>query len=1371
MPFSSRLLNTGSLQIDGANFDEISLDSGSVQFNGSTQYLSVPSNAAFGFGTGDLTLETWIYPTALGAFNGIVDFRNNNIHLLVKSNGAVEFGDGTLNFLTSAASTIAINNWYHIAVTRIAGATKMYVNGTLVVSATNQTASLTANTGLVGKTIDNRYFTGYISNVRIVNGTGIYTSNFVPPQAILSTTSITPGSIGLNGTNQFLSTPATGSLANNAFFGTGKTFTVEAWIYQTSTISTSGKFNIVLGDASGSTGSNMCWNVGTDSTNTPCIAWYDGSSKQATGSTPLTTNTWNHVAWVSTAGTVTIYVNGVSQSLTGTTTLTNSTQTAGIVVGVDRNSYWGGRITNLRATTTAVYTGNFTPPTAPLVPISGTILLLLANSANTLVTDSSSSPFTITNNNTATFVSSTGFATPVNTTSLLLNVTDSTNFIKDNSPNNFTLTNTGTATWIGVGPFNLTGTPPAQRSTADGKSYQVSTQVDDTTLTSGSVQFNGSTQYLSLANDTSNQMGTGDWTAEAWIYITSYTLLNSVWAKGGTTTDWFVGTRASTGVLYCGIGTTDYFATTGPVVSLNVWHHIALVRSGTTLSTYLDGVLGNTLTGVTQNFASTGELRLGRGRDTSTNYLTGYISSARLVKGTAVYTAAFTPPQFILPAINGTSLLLNAVNSDQLVTDGSPNNFTVTNNGTATWSPTNPFNFGGGGSISFNGTSQYLTVTSPGTAFSMGTGDFTIEAWIYNTSTAATSKQIFSNWASGANSYQFYLRTNNRLVWQIFSQSSPDVASLAVTPNTWTHVAWSKSGTVAYLFINGVLSDTTTGVTLSANGTAGPYVGGQGAAELFPGYITNLRVIKGVALYTSSFTPPRQTLKAVSGTSLLLNVLNATNFIKDSSTNNFTMTNTGTATYSSTVAPGLGAPALRSISEGTTETLSDLDEATLSSGSIAFNATSYLNPGSNAAFAFGTGNFTIECWFYAFYIGNNMTLLDTRNPDTSNAGWDLTVQSNGKMLFGTNSVAYINNGTTTLAANTWYYISVVRDSTTQIRMFLNGVQEGSTYTASATQNFTNTAFQIGTGANGTTNGLITNVRLTKGVALNVQTTPFQSMLTATANTSILLNVVNSTNFIKDGSPTNATVTNPAATLATWVNSSPFNQGINGGAINFAQPGGGATVQYLISPASSNLNLGSSNFTAEGWFLSSPYQFDSLNNIIGFRSTSYPFGPFFLCLSSTSTLNLYSSSNGTTWNLANAVSLGTINIGTWNHIALVRNGNSMQAYVNGVATGSAINTTSVTFSQTSAPFTIGGNNYLSNDQFAGLITNVRLVIGTAIYTANFTVPTAPLTAVSGTQLLLSANTSGTVATDSSTNNFSMTNTGSVGWIGTGPFNGQ
>jgi len=216
-------------------------------------------------------------------------------------------------------------------------------------------------------------------------------------------------------------------------------------------------------------------------------------------------------------------------------------------------------------------------------------------------------------------------------------------------------------------------------------------------------------------------------------------------------------------------------------------------------------------------------------------------------------------------------------------------------------------------SVQFNGTSQFLTVTSPGTAFSMGTGDFTIEAWIYVTSTAATSKQIFSNWQSGADSYQFYVRTTNRLVWQIYTQNSPDVAALAIQPNTWTHVAWSKSGTVAYLFINGVLSDTTTGVTNSANGTgSGPYVGGQGASEYFPGYISNLRVVKGTAVYTGAFTPSTtgplpatqsantygNPSTAISSGTSLLTCQSST--IIDNSTNAFTITNTGTATVSST---------------------------------------------------------------------------------------------------------------------------------------------------------------------------------------------------------------------------------------------------------------------------------------------------------------------------------------------------------------------------------------------------------------------------------------------------------------------------------------
>jgi hypothetical protein len=85
---------------------------------------------------------------------------------------------------------------------------------------------------------------------------------------------------------------------------------------------------------------------------------------------------------------------------------------------------------------------------------------------------------------------------------------------------------------------------------------------------------------------------------------------------------------------------------------------------------------------------------VGRYNGTPFYYFPGYISNLRVVNGTAVYTAAFTPPQSILPAISGTSFLLNVVNSANFIQDNSPNAYTVTNNGTATWTATGPFNQG-----------------------------------------------------------------------------------------------------------------------------------------------------------------------------------------------------------------------------------------------------------------------------------------------------------------------------------------------------------------------------------------------------------------------------------------------------------------------------------------------------------------------------------------------------------------------------------------------------------------------------------------------------------------------------------------------------
>jgi hypothetical protein len=70
----------------------------------------------------------------------------------------------------------------------------------------------------------------------------------------------------------------------------------------------------------------------------------------------------------------------------------------------------------------------------------------------------------------------------------------------------------------------------------------------------------------------------------------------------------------------------------------------------------------------------------------------------------------------------------------------------------------------------------------------------------------------------------------------------------------------------------------------------------------FNGYISNFRVVKGTAVYTSAFTVPTNPLTAISGTQLLLNTTNDVNFLKDSSTNNLTIINNGAVT-SNTLNP------------------------------------------------------------------------------------------------------------------------------------------------------------------------------------------------------------------------------------------------------------------------------------------------------------------------------------------------------------------------------------------------------------------------------------------------------------------------------------
>jgi hypothetical protein len=122
---------------------------------------------------------------------------------------------------------------------------------------------------------------------------------------------------------------------------------------------------------------------------------------------------------------------------------------------------------------------------------------------------------------------------------------------------------------------------------------------------------------------------------------------------------------------------SGFFMRSVGAFQINKWNHMAVVRNGTTTWTaYLNG----TSIGTFSFSGSTGTtLAIGaKSFATYNEYFNGYISNFRYVKGTAVYTANFTPPTSMLPNISGTQLLLNTAFDASYLNDSSGNNVVVT---------------------------------------------------------------------------------------------------------------------------------------------------------------------------------------------------------------------------------------------------------------------------------------------------------------------------------------------------------------------------------------------------------------------------------------------------------------------------------------------------------------------------------------------------------------------------------------------------------------------------------------------------------------------------------------------------------------------
>lgn len=204
---------------------------------------------------------------------------------------------------------------------------------------------------------------------------------------------------------------------------------------------------------------------------------------------------------------------------------------------------------------------------------------------------------------------------------------------------------------------------------------------DRQTTASYAANFNGSNQWLS--GNLSSAIGTGDFTVEGWVYqntLTNYQNWVSIERGAG---GFNIGTDAS--------GAMTFYSSAAPQISVagiikaGTWQHFAFVRSGTTLTAYLNGVSRGTAT-VSTNFSATA-FYIGALNNIPQEILNASLSNVRIT-GTAVYTSNFTPSTAPLTAVTGTRLL--TLQSSTIV-DNSGNGISLTNNNAVSTVVSNPF--------------------------------------------------------------------------------------------------------------------------------------------------------------------------------------------------------------------------------------------------------------------------------------------------------------------------------------------------------------------------------------------------------------------------------------------------------------------------------------------------------------------------------------------------------------------------------------------------------------------------------------------------------------------------------------------------------
>ena len=617
------------------------------------------------------------------------------------------------------------------------------------------------------------------------------------------------------------------------------------------------------------------------------------------------------------------------------------------------------------------------------------------------------------------------------------------NTFLDGSTNSFAITRNGNTTQGTFSPFSQTG---------------------------WGNYFNGTNAYLSTPSIT---IGSGDFTIEGWQYIlpdgTDYGRFFSV-NDFQTSPGLAISFNPSTFKFEVAVAPGSTLIASSGTFSYNTWYHIALVRSGGSITLYING----TSQGSASNSTSfSGVVYISAVYFASVIYYgASYTSNVRIT------TTAIVPPAggptAPLTAVTGT-LLLTCQSNRFIDTNTQVAAKTITVNGSPTVVAFSPFNptaswsaatYGGSGY--FDGSGDSLSVAN-NTALQL-TGEFTMEAWYYPLGfpggglydcLLTTGDNSLSNaiaiYISSSGGIQLYNHVTNAAIFNTAS---------GVVLNAWNHIAATRNSSNGVdLWLNGVSQGSTVTVSSSFTSTTPTRIGTSSTNQDCYGYIGSTRIVKGTAVYTSNFTPPTAPLTAITNTSLLLNFTNAGIF--DATSKNDLET-VGNAQISTAISAKWG------------------------SGSMYFdgNGDGLYRPNTDLL-NLGTGNFTIEFWLNFSSKTGYQTIASFGYSPIASTGWLIqTGNGDGKAVFysttapSTTTVIATDTGAT-VNTGQWYHVAIVRNAGTTT-IYRDGTSVGS---GSDSTNYSSSTAVFYTGGGSNTgfnnyylNGYLQDVRITKGIA-------------------------------------------------------------------------------------------------------------------------------------------------------------------------------------------------------------------------------------------------------------------------------------------------